>query len=126
MTHSLLLVIIASALAMSACGTPPKAPPKTPPSSRNGQLELTLASGTYRCDQNVRIQVNRELREGVNNLIIVDWNSNSYRLERDPSYSGLPRFEDSSSGLVWIDLPWKSLLLDGKTNKPLINDCRPT
>lgn len=126
MTHSLLLVIIASALAMSACGTPPKAPPKTPTSSRNGQLELTLASGTYRCDQNVRIKVNRELREGVNNLIIVDWNSNSYRLERDPSYSGLPRFEDSSSGLVWLDLPWKSLLLDGKTNKPLINDCRPT
>ena len=120
------LLIIASSLALSACGTSPKAQPKSAPSSSNGQLELTLASGTYSCDQNVRIQVKRELRDGVNNRIIVDWNGNSHHLERDPSYSGLPRFEDTSSGLVWIDLPWKSLLLDGKTNKPLVNECRST
>jgi len=126
MTSTSWLVIVASSLALSACGTPPKAQPKTPPSSKNGQLELRLASGTYKCDQYVHIQVKREFREGVNNRIIVDWKSKSYRLERDLSYSGLPRFEDSSSGLVWIDLPWKSLLLDGKTNKPLVNECQPT
>lgn len=120
------LLIIASSFALSGCGTPPKGQPKSPPSSSNGQLELTLASGTYRCDQNVRIQIKRELRDGVNNRIVVDWNGSSHRLERDPSYSGLPRFEDTSSGLVWIDLPWKSLLLDGKTNKPLVNECQST
>jgi len=126
MTPTSWLVIVASSLALSACGTPPpKAQPKTPPSSRNGQLELPLASGTYRCDQNVHIKLKREFREGVNDRITIDWNSNSHRLERDPSHSGLPRFEDSSSGLVWIDLPWKSLLLDGKTNMPLVNECRP-
>jgi len=126
MTHFSWRVIFASFLALSACGTPPKVQPKTPPSSRNGQLELTLASGTYKCDQNVRIQVMREFLGGVNNRIIIDWNGSSHRLERDLSHSGLPRFEDSSSGLVWIDLPWKSLLLDGKTNKPLVNECQPT
>ncbi len=126
MTHSSWVVIFASFLALSACGTLPKAQPKTPPASRNGQLELTLAGGAYKCDQNVRIQVTRELLGGVNNRIIIDWNGSSYRLERNLSYSGLPRFEDPSSGLVWIDLPWKSLLLDGKTNKPLVNECQPT
>lgn len=126
MTHSLWLVIVASSLALSACGTLPKDESKTASSSRNGQLELTLASGTYRCEQNVRIQVRRELLAGVNSRIDIDWNGNLHRLERDPSYSGLPRFEDAASGLVWIDLPWKSLLLDGKTNKPLVNECRPT
>jgi len=84
------LLIIASSLALSACGISPK----SPPSSSNGQLELTLASGTYGCDQNERIQIKRELRDGVNNRIIVDWNGHSHLLERDPSYSGLPRFED--------------------------------
>lgn len=125
-TETLWLLIIASSLALSACGTPPKAQPKSPPSSSNGQLELTLASGTYSCDQNVRIQVKRELRDGVNNRITIDWNGNSHQLERAPSYSGLPRFENMSSGLVWIDLPWKSLLLDGKTNKPIVNECGST
>ena len=120
--ETLWLLIIAFSLALSACGTPPKAQP----SSSNSQLEFTLASGTYSCDQNVRIRVKRELRDGVNNRIIVDWNGNSHQLERDPSYSGLPRFEDASSGLVWIDLPWKGLLLNGKTNKPIVNECRPT
>ncbi|UCV08982.1 hypothetical protein [Dechloromonas denitrificans] len=126
MTHYLWPVIVASSLALSACGTVPNGESKTPSSSRTGQLELALASGTYRCEQNVRIQVRRELLAGVNSRIDIDWNGNSHRLERDPSYSGLPRFADAASGLVWIDLPWKSLLLDGKTNKPLVNECRPT
>lgn len=120
------LMVFVTALALSGCGTSPKTQSKSSPSSSNGQLELKLASGTYKCDQNVRILVKRELRDGVNNRIVVDWNGSSHQLERDPSYSGLPRFEDASSGLVWIDLPWKSLLLDGKTNTPLVNECRST
>ena len=86
---------------------------------------MKLANGTYNCEHKVRIQVEREIRDRVNHRITIDWNGNRYRLERDPSYSGLPRFEDSANGLVWIDMPWKSLLLDGKTNKPLVNECRP-
>lgn len=108
------------ALTVTACGTPAKpAPP-----AATGQLELRLASGTYNCEQKVRLQVEREVRDRVTQRINLAWNGNRYRLERDPSYSGLPRFEDSASGLVWIDLPWKGLLLDGRTHKPLANECR--
>ena len=113
--------LVAFCLALSACGTPPK----PPPSSQTAQLELRLSSGSYRCEHKVRVLVDREIRDRVTYRVIIGWNGNSYRLERDPSSSGLPRFEDSSSGLVWIDLPWKGLLLDGKSNKPLANECRP-
>ena len=121
MNHPSLPALLALTLALPACETPPKAPP---PAQKNAQLELKLASGTYRCEQGLRVQVGREVRDRVNTRINLVWNGNSYRLERDISYSGLPRFEDTTSGLVWIDLPWKGMLLDSKTSKPLANECR--
>ena len=121
MAHSSLPALVAFSVILAAC----ESPPKVPPSAQNRQLELKLANGTYNCEHKVRIQVEREVLERVNHRITIVWNGSRYRLERDPSYSGLPRFEDGASGLVWIDLPWKSLLLDGKTNKPLVNECRP-
>ena len=114
-------VAVLLALTVTVCGTPAK---PVPPAA-TGQLELRLASGTYNCEQKVRLQVEREVRDRVTQRINLAWNGNRYRLERDPSHSGLPRFEDSASGLVWIDLPWKGLLLDGRNNKPLANECRP-
>lgn len=120
MTHTSLLALIAFPMVLTACGSQPKAPV----AKQNSQLELKLASGNYRCEQGQRVQIERETRDRVNYRINVGWNGSNYRLERDYSYSGLPRFEDTSSGLVWIDLPWKGLLLDGKSNKPLANECR--
>lgn len=131
MVQRSLPALVAFSLALSACGTLPQAPLPdrnaqhgVPVPQRSGQLELTLASGTYSCEQGVRVQIERETRDRINRRIHVVWNGNSYWLDRDPSYSGLPRFEDMSSGLVWIDLPWKGLLLDARTNKPLANECR--
>ncbi|MGA9394349.1 MAG: hypothetical protein WCA83_04665 [Azonexus sp.] len=121
MTISSLPAAIAFSLILAACGIVPQ----PSPSPHNGQLEFHLSSGSYHCAQGVRVLVEREIRDRVTYRINIGWNGNSYRLERDPSYSGLPRFEDNFSGLVWIDLPWKGLLLDGKSNKPLANECRP-
>lgn len=121
---SLSSVLAAVSVVLSACGTPPAPPPASPyAQGANPQLELALASGTYGCEGGVSIRVEREVRDNVNYRIHLVWNGNSYRLLRDPSYSGLPRFVDASSQLVWIDLPWKGLLLDAKTNQPLVNEC---
>ena len=120
------LPALATAFLLSACATP--APPIVGAgdgiSSQTGQFEFTLSSGNYRCEQGVRLGMQREMRDRVNHRIQLAWNGNTYQLERDPSYSGLPRFEDHVSGLVWIDLPWKGLLLDGRTQTPLANECR--
>lgn len=113
-------------LVFSGCSTAPSgATAKAPPGSKNSQLEFALKSGSYLCEQKVRINIEREMRQGTNRAVTIAWNGSNHRLERNTSSSGLPRFEEASGGLVWIDLPWKGLLLDGKTSAPLANECRP-
>ncbi|MCC4116790.1 MliC family protein [Aromatoleum toluclasticum] len=120
--------LLASLLALTACSTMQPPPPaagvlETPAAvDNNQQLEFKLASGTYRCDMGQRVDVQRT--GGNANQIQIGWSGKRYQLARNPSHSGLPRFEDDRSGLVWIDLPWKSILLDRDTNKPLASDCK--
>jgi hypothetical protein len=90
----------------------------------NPQLAFKLVSGTYRCEEGARVDVRRDA--GDPNLLQVGWKGETYPMLRNPSYSGLPRYEDAASGLVWIDLPWKSVLLDGRSGKPLVSECRST
>lgn len=90
----------------------------------HGQLNYALASGEYKCEHGARLAMHRHATN--RELINIQWSGRSYELQRDPSSSGLPRYEDQSNGLVWIELPWKGVLLDGKTNKPLANECATT
>ena len=123
---------LASLLTLAACSTTPPTPSAgavtepgvldTPASADNQQLEFQLASGTYRCDMGRRVDVQRPA--GNASQVHIGWSGKRYQLARNPSHSGLPRFEDERSGLVWIDLPWKSILLDRDTNKPLASDCK--
>lgn len=86
------------------------------------QLEFELKSGNYMCEFGQRVGVQRDIRTGNN--VLIAWKGGSYRLLRDASYSGLPRYEDRRNGLVWIDLPWKGVLLDARTQTPLANECK--
>lgn len=129
MIPSALRFALPSALLLAACTTP--APLATPgvvdvpgdaSSQPSSQLSFKLASGTYRCEYGANVNVERDARDP--NLLLVGWNGARYPMRRNLSSSGLPRFEDANSGLVWIDLPWKSVLLDGKAGKPLVSECR--
>lgn len=122
--------LAAASLILTSCASEP--PPRTADQTTettystrgNGQIDLALASGNYQCELGQNIEIAREYQDKVNHRILVSWKNRNYRLERDNSHSGLPRFKDKNSGLVWVDLPWKGMLLDGKTNKPLANECR--
>src|SRR5690606_7515918 len=92
------------------------------PENTKKQLDFELRSASYHCEHGHRIDVQRSPRE--QGTMQIAWQGKRYNLARDPSTSGLPRYEDRSHGLVWIDLPWKGVLLDGRTNKPLANECR--
>ena len=119
--------VLLATLLLGACMSYPPAPSvvEVPAGAEGGQMEFALASGDYLCDLGVRVGVARDHAAPASRQLTVRWSGRQYQLQRDPSYSGLPRFEDRASGLVWIDLPWKSVLLDGHTHKPLATECRP-
>mgnify|MGYP003379615329 CR=1 FL=1 len=93
-----------------------------PATQVNPQLAIPVPSGNYRCELNARVDIKTDSRDA--NRIDVGWKGQRYSLVRYDSFSGLPRFEDKSSRLVWVVLPWKGLLLDGRSGQPLANECK--
>lgn len=116
-------------LLLAACATTAPQPSTTSGTAaadgRNSarqQLSLKLASGVYRCDENQRVEIQRDPRQ--TNQITLNWQGRRHTLQRYDSESGLPRYEDRQNGLVWIDLPWKSVLMDSDNGRPLANECK--
>ena len=123
-----------AAMSIAACSTQPPEPqvaatarassPRAAASKPvNPQLAIPVARGTYRCEENARVDITPDTRDATR--IEVGWQGQRYTLARYNSYSGLPRYEDSVSKLVWVVLPWKGLLLDGRSGQPLANECKP-
>lgn len=124
-------MILAQCGLMAACATTTKPPPETAAvhqsdvkNIRQKQLDFRLASGVYRCELGQRVEIQRDALNA--SRIDIDWQGNRYTLLRHDSSSGLPRYEDSTNGLLWIDLPWKSVLMDINTGSPLANECKAT
>lgn len=119
------LLLLSLPAVLAACTTAP-VPERTiveaPPPNEPQQMEFALASGAYHCNAGEVVKVMRSHKDS--NLIKVSWQGRSHELARNPSASGLPRYEHPGSPLVWIDLPWKSYLLDQKSGKPLASECR--
>lgn len=116
-------MLAALPLLMAACSTtPPEATVvEAPPPGEPQQMEFKLASGRYDCNAGEVVYVQRDKKDS--NRVDVRWQGRKASLERNPSVSGLPRFESARSGLVWIDLPWKSYLLDQTSGRPLASEC---
>lgn len=129
---ALLFTAVATAL-LAGCAAPtPVQPTQAPEQSAakpasaapqpNPQLAIRVGSGTYRCEHKIRVDIKPD--PGDVNRINVGWKGRNFTLTRHDSYSGLPRFEDQANQLVWVVLPWKSLLLDGRSGQPLANECK--
>jgi hypothetical protein len=115
-----------AAALLAACAATPLSPQKNAPALRetttgnaSKQLSIKLPSGVYRCELGQQVEVQRSASE-----IAVAWQGTRHTLRRYDSESGLPRFEDRDNGLVWIDLPWKSVLMDSRNGHPLANECK--
>ena len=52
------------------------------------------------------------------------WNRRVHQMTRVSTSTGANRFENVKSGLVWIGIPAKGMLLDSKRGQQLANECK--
>jgi hypothetical protein len=57
-------------------------------------------------------------------VIELGWKGQMVRMQRVGTSTGAQRFEDPVSGLIWISIPEKAMLLDGMKGEPLANGCK--
>lgn len=103
---------------------PANAPARDEGAVDGKQLNFRLPSGVYGCELGQKVEIQRDVRNA--NWIELNWQGNRYTLQRHDSTSGLPRYEDQKNGLLWIDLPWKGVLMDTNNGRPLANECKVT
>lgn len=121
------IAITALSAMLTACVTTEPLPANAPAreDGANGrQLNFRLPSGMYGCEFGLKVEIQRDVRNA--NSIELNWQGSRYALQRYDSASGLPRYEDRQNGLLWIDLPWKSVLMDTSSGRPLANECKAT
>lgn len=81
-----------------------------------------LNVGRMMCAEGTSFQISRA---DVGNEIDVTWKGRQYTLHNVPTSSGAFRYEDPASGLVLIQIPAKSELLDSKIGQRLADECNP-
>ncbi len=81
-----------------------------------------LPTGVYRCDLNRSVNV-REVSADMSSAV-VQFDKKEYRMHAVGARSGALRYEDSQSGLVWLVIATKSMLLDTTHGRQLANECK--
>lgn len=77
---------------------------------------------SFNCELGNKVIVYRQQDDDQH--IALHWNTRIHTLTRVATASGANRFEDVKSGLVWIGIPAKSMLLDSKKGQQLANECK--
>lgn len=76
------------------------------------------------CELQQRLSITGNQR--VDDIIDLHWRGHLYRMQRVTTSTGAHRFENSDSGLIWIGIPAKGMLLDRKNATQLANECKTT
>jgi hypothetical protein len=73
------------------------------------------------CEYGLRMSIAGDHRR--DNVIEMIWQGYVYRMKRVATTTGVNRFEHPQSGLIWISIPSKAMLLDGQEGTPVVSDC---
>ncbi|PFH08752.1 hypothetical protein BCF11_1124 [Collimonas sp. PA-H2] len=119
---------IASALTLTAllaaCGSSvPLAETKPEPALPNllkPAPAANLLTGNFYCELGNRV----DLASGTDGAVKLSWKGRSYPMTTVSTTTGAVRLEDQASGLVWIQIPAKSMLLNSKLGQQLANECK--
>ncbi len=96
---------------------PPAAAEALPPAP------AVLVVAAYRCELQRSVFV-RQLSPEVS-TIVIGWLGRNYTLAARPTSTGALRYEDPKTGLTWLAISGKSMLLDSRSGRQLANECRP-
>ena len=99
---------------------PPSASALSPPQPVS-KVDHRKHAGNYQCDQGRTIRIADV--PGQTDVILLTWQGAQHRLERVHSNSGAERFEELATGLVWILIPGKAMLLSTNQGRALANEC---
>ena len=114
------LIITACLLALAA--TPARASGSDADAPAFNPASIAHKAGVYKCELNRTVNV-RHVGEDLRTAVI-HWNTRDYTLNAVNTHSGALRYEDVASGLVWIVITGKSMLLDTRLGRQLANECR--
>lgn len=99
-----------------------KAPaPVAAPAPVKAAPAFAMHKGTYRCELKRKVVVRKVSPDQT--LAVLNWRKRDYTMRAVHAPSGALRFEHES-GLTWITVVGKSMLLDTKRGKQLANECR--
>lgn len=82
---------------------------------------FTMKKGVYQCELNRKVNITKVSTD--QSLAVLKWDKKSYTMRAVRAKSGALRYEHNS-GLTWITVVGKSMLLDTKRGKQLANECR--
>jgi hypothetical protein len=87
--------------------------------------EPDISSGShtdYQCDLGTELTIYEN--KGDPKHVALRWGKIVHRMRRIETTTGAERFENRRSGLVWIGIPAKGMLLDAKKGQQLANECK--
>lgn len=118
---------IAQATPASKTKTIKKTVRKTSVSENSGQKTEVinvagLTGSQYSCELGNKFTVYKKSDDP--SYIHLQWRNKMHRMLRTATTTGADRYEDKQTGLVWINIPAKSMLLDIKKGSQLANECR--
>ena len=76
----------------------------------------------YKCELGAMVTIFHNADD--NDYIALRYEKLITRMKRVTTTTGADRFENKRSGLVWIGIPAKGILLDSKQGHQLANDCK--
>ncbi len=128
------LVVLVAALAASTAfaTTPAKPTAKKAAPAPEPQVEETISptqleiaqrvhTGSAACEFNQNVNV--QPMEGKPGFFKVAYGKSSYTMTPQETTTGAVRLEDKRAGAVWIQIPAKSMLMDAKAGRRLVDSC---
>ena len=77
--------------------------------------------GTYQCEHAEKVLLRPDV---VADQVNLQWKGQHWKMRRIDSRSGAMRLEDASARMVWIQLANKSMLLDQRQGRRLLDECQ--